>query len=374
MPYDSIKAAKDAGFPTVVEGVDLTLSQINRLAEIHDAVKKAGTADNPMAIAWTQWKKLYKKQVDKWVELSGNQRTPDGMEASILAYGQSSLNYTTDQETGDTVFHDVILLAAGAWTDGHSRKEINYSGADLAKMKFEKRTFKANHDIFGQLPITNDVGVIENEKFVQHPTPRWVSDVRIFPTQNGNDITILLQRGAITDISSEIFSIHTKKNGKINATDIIFMGAASVRIGACSICTFNEGEKNMADPKDPEPTENGGTDPVTDKGKETSPDIAALEAQLELAKTEKTAHDGRTAAELETAQAKISELEGTVSELSAQIAAIEHDGRVAELQRQITELSKQPVVHTRISAQQTQRVPAELDSDEYPAFTALDME
>lgn len=374
MPYESIQAAKDAGFPTSAEGVDLTLSQINRLAEIYDAVKKAGTADNPMAVAWAQWKKLYKKEADEWVELSGDQRAPDGMEASVLAYGQSTLNYTEDPKTGDTVFHDVVLLAEGSWTDGHSRKEIHYSGADLAKMVFEQRTFKANHDIFGQMPITNDVGIIENERFTQNPTPRWISDVRVFPTQNGADITTLLKRGAVTDISSEVFSIHVKKNGKINATDIIFMGAASVRTGACSVCTFNEGEKNMTDPTDPKPTENGGTDPVTDPVKETSPDIMALEAQLELAKKEKTAHDGRTAVELESAQAKISELEGTVSELSAQIAAIEHDGRVAELQRQITELSKQPVVHTRISAQQTQRVPAELDSDEFPAFTALDME
>ena len=373
MPYESIQAAKDAGFPTSAEGVDLTLSQINRLAEIYDAIKKAGTADNPMAAAWTQWKKLYKKQVDKWVELSGNLRAPDGMEASVLAYGQSSLNYTTDQKTGDIVFHDVILLAEGAWTDGHSRKEIHYSGADLAKMKFEKRTFKANHDIFGQLPITNDVGVIENEKFVQHPTPRWVSDVRIFPTQNGNDVATLLKRGAITDISSELFSIHLKKNGNINATDIIFMGAASVRTGACTVCTFNEGESNMTDPTDTEPTGNGGVDPVTEAA-QTPPDIAALEAQLALAKTERAAHDNHASAELEAANKKIAELEQTNTELSARIAADEHDGRVAELQRQIEALSITPVIHTRVSTTPTNSTPVELDSDEFRAYSAMDME
>ena len=372
MPYESIQAAKDAGFPTSAEGINLTLSQINRLAEIYDAIKVAGTADNPMAAAWTQWKKVYKKQVDKWVELSGNQRAHDGMEVSVLAYGQSALNFETDPKTGDTIFHDVILLAAGTWTDGHSRKAITYSGVDLAKMKFEKRTFKANHDIFGQLPITNDVGIIENEKFVQHPTPRWVADVRVFPTQNGNDVATLLKRGAITDISSELFSIHMKKNGKTNATDITFMGAASVRTGACSVCTFNEGEKNMTDPTETDPTVTGGDpDPAATK----SPDIVALEAQLEIAKAERVAQENNTSAELSAAKKQIAEQEQEITELKASASEAEHDGRIAELQRQIKALSATPVVHTRITSDTpTNAVPSELDSDEFPAFSAYDME
>ena len=67
MPYSSIKEAKDAKFPTTAEKAPLTLSQINHLARIYDAIKKAGSADNPMAIAWTQWKELYEKKDDKWV-------------------------------------------------------------------------------------------------------------------------------------------------------------------------------------------------------------------------------------------------------------------------------------------------------------------
>ena len=67
MPYSSIEAAKEAGFPTSAEGAALTLSQINKLAEIYDAVKEGGTAENAMAVAWTQWKKLFKKEGDRWV-------------------------------------------------------------------------------------------------------------------------------------------------------------------------------------------------------------------------------------------------------------------------------------------------------------------
>lgn len=68
MPYKSIAAARKAGFPTTAEEVPLTLSQINKLAEIYDAVKKAGTAKVPFSVAWSAWKKLYKKVGKKWVK------------------------------------------------------------------------------------------------------------------------------------------------------------------------------------------------------------------------------------------------------------------------------------------------------------------
>jgi len=67
MPYDTIAKAKEAGFPTVVNKVNLTLPQINHLAEIYDAIKKAGSADEPMAVAITQFKALYKIEDNKWV-------------------------------------------------------------------------------------------------------------------------------------------------------------------------------------------------------------------------------------------------------------------------------------------------------------------
>lgn len=68
MPYESIKAAIIAGFPTNAEGINLTLAQINKLASIYDAIKADEKAENPMAAAWTQWKKLYHIEGDKWVK------------------------------------------------------------------------------------------------------------------------------------------------------------------------------------------------------------------------------------------------------------------------------------------------------------------
>ncbi|RKX64424.1 MAG: hypothetical protein DRP42_06395 [Tenericutes bacterium] len=69
MPYKSIAAAKEAGFPIAAESINLTLAQVNKLAELYDAIKKAGNTTNPFAVAWTAWKKLYKKVGDRWVDI-----------------------------------------------------------------------------------------------------------------------------------------------------------------------------------------------------------------------------------------------------------------------------------------------------------------
>ena len=100
MPYDSIAAAKNDGFPTSAEGIDLTLAQINKLAEIYDAVKEAGTAKNPMAVAWTQWKKLYKKVDDAWVEIK----------AAAIQFGTEQFVVAT---TGDPGIPDHAAMIEG---------------------------------------------------------------------------------------------------------------------------------------------------------------------------------------------------------------------------------------------------------------------
>lgn len=67
MPYKTIKEAQSAHFPIHAEDIVLTLPQINHLARIYDAIKEKGTVTNAMAVAWTQWKKIYTKKSDKWV-------------------------------------------------------------------------------------------------------------------------------------------------------------------------------------------------------------------------------------------------------------------------------------------------------------------
>ena len=55
------------------------LEKINQLAKVYDAVKKAGSADEPMAVAIAQFKKSHKKSDGSWVsgELVGAEVSPD---------------------------------------------------------------------------------------------------------------------------------------------------------------------------------------------------------------------------------------------------------------------------------------------------------
>lgn len=62
MPYSSMKEV-----PKGLKGAGLSLAQANVWAKINDSAE-AGGANEPAAVAWSQFKKLYKKVGDKWVE------------------------------------------------------------------------------------------------------------------------------------------------------------------------------------------------------------------------------------------------------------------------------------------------------------------
>ena len=62
MPYSSI-----AEIPKGLKGAGLSLAQANVWAKINDHAE-AGGAREPAAVAWSQFKKLYKKVGDKWVK------------------------------------------------------------------------------------------------------------------------------------------------------------------------------------------------------------------------------------------------------------------------------------------------------------------
>ena len=67
MPYASVAAAKAANFNTTLDGVALTLDQINGIAAAYDAIKAKGGAEEPMAVAVAQFKASHKKVGDSWV-------------------------------------------------------------------------------------------------------------------------------------------------------------------------------------------------------------------------------------------------------------------------------------------------------------------
>ncbi len=69
MPVDSVSEAP----PNIreLEGAKLTLSQINHVLRIYDALKEDGDVENPMAAAISQFKELYEKGGDSWKRKEG---------------------------------------------------------------------------------------------------------------------------------------------------------------------------------------------------------------------------------------------------------------------------------------------------------------
>jgi len=272
---------------------------------------------------------------------------PEERESTQLSFENSAVVFITDSLTGDTVFKDVTLLAEGTWTDIETRKSIYYPASELVKMIFQKKTIKAQHDIYNKLPLINEIGIVENEKYVTYPSPRWIGDVRIFPTQNGKDVTTLLQRKQITDISSELLHILTRnETGGYTSSNILFMGAAPVRTGACKPCTFNEGDflpegktstQTGGDSSMVKPNEEKKTGTENGAGTDRASEVAMLEAKL------------------------------------ADATKIKEQGlKIQDLERQITELESEPIVQTRIAKSGAAFSASELDSGEWQSFMAKD--
>lgn len=67
MPWASIEAAKKAGAKTELGGASLSLTQINKMAEMADAMKAEGKVDNPWAVAISNFQKTHKIENGHWV-------------------------------------------------------------------------------------------------------------------------------------------------------------------------------------------------------------------------------------------------------------------------------------------------------------------
>lgn len=68
MPFASIAGAKKRRFPTKINDVPLTLSQINHLAEMFESLEKEKKVKTPMAVAITTFKKEFMVKEGKWVK------------------------------------------------------------------------------------------------------------------------------------------------------------------------------------------------------------------------------------------------------------------------------------------------------------------
>jgi len=115
MPYSSVAAAKAGNFNTTLNGVTLTLAQINSIAAAYDAIKAKGGAEEPMAVAVAQFKASHKKVGDKWVvkESEGIKYFDGEIREAAIIEAVEVVNFVIREAEDGGKFLEATLIAPG---------------------------------------------------------------------------------------------------------------------------------------------------------------------------------------------------------------------------------------------------------------------
>ena len=145
MPFQSIEQAKAADFNTVLDGVALTVDQVNVIATWYDSIKAAGTAENPMAVAVAQFKEKYTKTDAGWqkkqtesappVKITFYENESVVIPAELVEVGTLQL---LEAEEGGPPVLELVVIKSGFSKNVHSktrRREYRryYPAATLAE-------------------------------------------------------------------------------------------------------------------------------------------------------------------------------------------------------------------------------------------------
>jgi hypothetical protein len=236
MPFNTIAGAKEAQFPTKINDISLTLEQVNKLAEMYDALKKDSKVDNPMAIAITNFKKMYKKEGNKYVrvkqkemaikttsEVNGHTHTYDDTKS-----GKTSLNnghiheYIVEDEkiiikNADGHTHAPAKQAAFKETYNIDNKEIfavgTYNGTKVTHQDLEDMV-AAFKELKGHRDVPLKLGHTNNQKFLQSdglPAAGWIDSLKKVGDklicsikEIPKKVKELIDSGAYKKVSSEI--------------------------------------------------------------------------------------------------------------------------------------------------------------------------
>ena len=222
MPYTTIVQAKSAGFPTQAEGVSMTIAQINKLADIYDAVKKDEKIKNPFAIAWVQWKKIYKKVGDKWISMS---EILDMRKNAEMTFPINVSDLKFAEVEGKNV-SEIQVLQAGIW------KHPVYGEIKLTQKELEEFVVNFNDSVRRDIAITEGHAVGEEEL----PALGWFKQL-INKGRDGLWATVewtskgmqLLKEKAYKYFSPEFYSNYEDPEDHKTYTNVLVGGALTNR-------------------------------------------------------------------------------------------------------------------------------------------------
>lgn len=170
------------------QGIPLNLPQANKWASIYDAVKGNPDLENPAAIAWSQWEKIYAKEDEKWVTRTGDGKIsdvvvnifedykPEGEEFIWAAFRKSEC-------TGGWYFSTILLidepteevLGDVLWEGEYKLYKMNPTFAEVAD---------SLHGFIDELPeadmefsITSEITVEQTKTISKRPRKRLTEEV-----------------------------------------------------------------------------------------------------------------------------------------------------------------------------------------------------
>ena len=167
-------------------------------------------------------------------------------------YNQTEQLSSYEEKDGGLLIHDVIIMAAGAWTDMHGIDTV-FSEEVLQRCASEwaDNAVWTRHSGGTPRSVTEKIGAVLNPHY-SHETAAVMGDVFLHcQTDASRSCASLVQMpreaGGIKDVSAETI-VELEADGTV--VDVSFTGLALVEDGACEVCklpAFGKAEPEMAE-------------------------------------------------------------------------------------------------------------------------------
>ena len=167
-------------------------------------------------------------------------------------YNQTEQLSSYEEKDGGLLIHDVIIMAAGAWTDMHGIDTVFTAEVlERCALDWADNAVWTRHSGGTPRSVTEKIGAVLNP-YYSHDASAVMADVFLHcQTDASRSCASLVQMpreaGGIKDVSAETV-VEIMPDGMV--TNVSFTGLALVEDGACEVCklpAFGKEEPNMAD-------------------------------------------------------------------------------------------------------------------------------
>ena len=195
-------------------------------------------------------------------------------------YNQTEQLSSYEEKDGGLLIHDVIIMAAGAWTDMHGIDTVFTAEVlERCALDWADNAVWTRHSGGTPRSVTEKIGAVLNP-YYSHDASAVMADVFLHcQTDASRSCASLVQMpreaGGIKDVSAETV-VEIMPDGMV--TNVSFTGLALVEDGACEVCklpAFGKEEPDMAD-------EEVRKEEIDETVEETEEETSSEEPQKEL--------------------------------------------------------------------------------------------